>query len=80
MNIISNWENQKAILKGKFKRLTDADLDFEESRRNEMLSKLALKLGMTTREILQIIERGHIQNTANVHQPDSFINSAYQHH
>jgi hypothetical protein len=58
INIVSNWQNQKAILKERFKRLNDTDLDFEESRKNEMLSKLALKLGMTTREILRIIERG----------------------
>jgi hypothetical protein len=56
--ITTNWQNQKAILKDKYKQLADADLDFEENRRNEMLSKLALKLGMTTREILRIIARG----------------------
>jgi hypothetical protein len=58
INITGTWPNQKAILKEKFKRLTDADLDFDESRKNEMLSRLALKLGMTTREILRIIEHG----------------------
>jgi hypothetical protein len=57
-NMITGWENQKAILKAKFKRLTDADLDFEESRKNEMLAKLALKLGMSTREIKTIISPG----------------------
>lgn len=54
-NILSAWEEQKAILKAKFRKLTDADLDFEEDRKNEMVGKLALKLGMTTREIRRII-------------------------
>jgi len=55
-NAMSAWENQKAILREKFKRLTDADLNFGESRKNEMLGKLALRLGMTTREIRRIID------------------------
>lgn len=57
-NMIDEWEKQKAILKNKFKKLTDADLDFEETRKNEMLGKLALKFGMTTREIRNIIGQG----------------------
>ena len=57
-SMIDEWQKQKAILKNKFKRLTDADLDFEETRKNEMLGKLALKLGMTTREIRNIIGQG----------------------
>jgi hypothetical protein len=61
INIVSSWQDQKAVLKVKFKKLTEADLDFEENRKNEMLSRLALKLGMTTREILRIIERALYQ-------------------
>lgn len=57
--MINGWEKQKAILKNKFKKLTEADLDFEENRKNEMLGKLAFKLGMTTREIRKIISQGH---------------------
>ena len=57
-NTLTGWEKQKAILKDKFKNLTDADLDFPESRRNEMLGKLALKLAMTTREIRNVINNG----------------------
>ena len=57
-NMIDEWEKQKAILKNKFKKLTDADLDFEETRKNEMLGKLALKFGMTTRQIRNIIGQG----------------------
>ena len=52
---MTGWEKQKSLLQAKFKKFTDADLDFEESRKNEMLTKLALKLGMSTREIKRII-------------------------
>jgi len=57
--MIKRWEKQKAMLKEKFKKLTDADLDFAENRKNEMLGKLALKLGMSTREIRDLINQGH---------------------
>ena len=53
--MLTEWQKHKAVLKEKFKKLTDADLDFEENRKNEMLGKLALKLGMTSREIRSII-------------------------
>jgi hypothetical protein len=59
-DMITGWEKQKAILKVKFKRLTDADLNFEENRKNEMLARLALKLGMTSHEIRSIISRATI--------------------
>ncbi len=58
-NMITKWEKEKAILRKRFEKLTDADLDFAENRKNEMLGKLALKLGMTTREIRNIITQGH---------------------
>ena len=57
-NIVTSWQNQKAVLKRRFNKLTDNDLNFEEDRKNEMLSKLALKLGMTTKEIMKIINQG----------------------
>jgi hypothetical protein len=57
--IITGWEKQKTILKAKFERLTDANLDFEESRKNEMVCKLAFELGMSPREIKSIISSGH---------------------
>jgi hypothetical protein len=56
--MLTRWEKQKAILREKFGKLTDADLAFTEDRKNEMLGKLALKLGMTTREIRNIINQG----------------------
>jgi Mg2+ and Co2+ transporter CorA len=57
-DMITGWEKEKSILRKRFQKLTDADLGFAENRKNEMLGKLALKLGMTTREIRDIINQG----------------------
>ena len=50
------WELQKAKLKQKFTALTDNDLLFQEGMENEMITKLALKLGKTEEEIHNIIK------------------------
>jgi hypothetical protein len=55
--ILSKWQQQKEILREKFKRLSDQDLNFEEHRKAEMMGRLAHKLGMTTREIERIINQ-----------------------
>lgn len=52
----SHWEMQKDKLKLKFPKLTDADLDFDESNKFEMLTKLQSKVGRTTKELQVIIE------------------------
>jgi uncharacterized protein YjbJ (UPF0337 family) len=51
-----NWNDQKAKLKQKFAVLTDNDLMFEESRKEEMYAKLQIKLGKTKEELHKIIE------------------------
>lgn len=52
----SDWNAQKARLKAKFPRLTDADLNFEATRKQEMLTKLQVRVGRTARELQVIIE------------------------
>ena len=52
----NKWQLQKEILKQRFKRITDQDLNFDESRKNEMMGRLARRLGMTTREIQRVID------------------------
>jgi uncharacterized protein YjbJ (UPF0337 family) len=47
----ANWNAQKAKLKTKFPTLTDADLQYEESKKDEMLNKLQSKLGKTKEEL-----------------------------
>ena len=59
MNIIAfkgNWLHLRGKLKQKFEALTDDDLLYEQGRKEEMLGKVAIKLGKTKEELLQIIE------------------------
>ena len=53
----STWENKKAKLKTRFPKLTEADLNFDETQKNEMFGKLEFKLGITSKELQVIIER-----------------------
>jgi uncharacterized protein YjbJ (UPF0337 family) len=50
------WQVQKGKLKMKFAALTDTDLLYLEGMENEMITKLALKLGKTKEEVYQIIK------------------------
>lgn len=52
----AKWEAQKTKLKVKFPQLNDADLNFEEARRGEMLSKLQVKTGRTAKELRSVME------------------------
>lgn len=53
--IKGTWNEQKAKLKKKFAVLTDNDLMYEESRKEEMYAKLQIKLGKTKDELHKII-------------------------
>jgi uncharacterized protein YjbJ (UPF0337 family) len=46
-----NWNEKVSKLKAKFPTLTDADLKFEEGKKDEMLKKLQVKLGKTKEEL-----------------------------
>jgi len=50
------WEEQKEKLKKQFAALTDSDLLYMEGMENEMITKLALKLGKTKEEVYKIIK------------------------
>ena len=51
-----NWNEQKSKLKAKFSTLTDADLRYEEGKKDEMLKRVQVKLGKTKEEFQKIIE------------------------
>jgi len=51
----ANWDEQKGKLKVKFPTLTDADLNYAEGKRDEMLNKVQIKLGKTREELTAII-------------------------
>jgi len=49
------WKEIKLKLKQKFAELTESDMLFEESKKNEMIKKLQLKLGKTKEEVQKLI-------------------------
>ncbi len=53
--IKGNWTEQKAKLKEKFSTLTDADLQYENGKKDEMMDKIQIKLGKTKDELAAII-------------------------
>lgn len=50
-----NWNEQKGKLKAKFSTLTDADLHYENGKKDEMLTKIQTKIGKTKEELNTII-------------------------
>ena len=59
MNVIAlkgNWLYLRGKLKQKFAALTDDDLLYEQGKKEEMLGKIAIKLGKTKEELVKIIE------------------------
>jgi uncharacterized protein YjbJ (UPF0337 family) len=50
-----NWNEQKGKLKAKFSTLTDADLHYENGKKDEMFTKIQTKLGKTKEELSTII-------------------------
>ena len=50
-----NWNEQKGKLKARYAMLTDNDLMFLEGKKEEMYSRLQLKLGKTKEELMNII-------------------------
>lgn len=52
----SKWDEQKTKLKKQFPKLTDADLDFDETQKIEMLAALEFKLSIPSEELQIIIE------------------------
>jgi uncharacterized protein YjbJ (UPF0337 family) len=55
MEINGRWKEQKVKLKKRFVKLQDSDLIFEEGKKEEMITKLEIKLGKTRVEILNIL-------------------------
>ena len=53
--IKGNWEEQKRKLKARFLSLTNADLNYETGKSEEMLNKVQIKLGKTRKEMAAIL-------------------------
>jgi uncharacterized protein YjbJ (UPF0337 family) len=50
-----NWKEQKEKLKARFSTLSDADLHYENGKKDEMLEKIQIKTGKTKEELAGII-------------------------
>jgi uncharacterized protein YjbJ (UPF0337 family) len=50
-----SWSEQKAKLKARFAILTDADLNYAEGKKDQMLNKVQEKLGRSKEELAKII-------------------------
>jgi len=55
IDINGSWKEQKAKLKNRFVKLQDSDFIFEEGKKEEMITRLEIKLGKTRDELLNII-------------------------
>jgi hypothetical protein len=55
-SVQAKWNAQKAKLKLTFPKLTDEDLNFDETQKAEMLKHLEPKLAMTPAELTAIME------------------------
>lgn len=51
----TNWSELKEKLRSKFTILNDADLNFEESKKDEMLAAIQKKIGKNKEELAAII-------------------------
>lgn len=51
----TNWSELKGKLRAKFTALTEADLNFEESKKDEMLTSIEKKVGKSKEELAAII-------------------------
>lgn len=48
---IGSWDDKKIKLQGRFSKLTDTDLHFEEGKKEEMLERVQLKLGKSKTQL-----------------------------
>lgn len=56
--ITGNWAEQAKGLKGKFSKLTDADLKFETGKENDLLKRVETRLNKKRDEVIDIIKKG----------------------
>jgi uncharacterized protein YjbJ (UPF0337 family) len=52
-----SWNDQARKLKEKFSILTDKDLNFEQGKMEEMITRLQEKVGKSKHEIYQLITK-----------------------
>jgi uncharacterized protein YjbJ (UPF0337 family) len=55
--INGNWDDQSKQLKTQFPQLTDADLEFETGKEDELLTKVETRLNKDRKEVIGIIRK-----------------------
>ena len=55
IDIMGSWKEQKVKLKKRFVKLRDSDLILEVGKKEEMITKLEIKLGKTRAELQNIL-------------------------
>jgi len=50
-----SWKEQKELIKTKFPTITDADLKYEDGKKDEMLTRVQTKLGKTKEELQEVL-------------------------
>lgn len=56
--ISGDWKSQANNLKEKFPQLTDADLEFENGREDDLLERVEARLHKKREEVINIISKG----------------------
>ncbi|GAB2793527.1 hypothetical protein GCM10027275_43080 [Rhabdobacter roseus] len=56
--ITGNWDTQARVLQEKFLQLTDADVQFETGKENELLTRVETRLNKKREEVINIIRKG----------------------
>jgi hypothetical protein len=52
----ASWSEQKNLLKAKFPTLSDTDLQYEESKKEEMFKTIQVKLGKSREELNSVLQ------------------------
>lgn len=55
IDLNGSWQEQKVKLKKRYVKLQDSDLILEEGKKEEMITRLEIKLGKTRDELLNIL-------------------------
>jgi len=56
--MIGNWTEQARLLKRRFPLLTDADLNYEQGKENDLLKRMEMRLNKNRDEVMSIIRQG----------------------
>jgi uncharacterized protein YjbJ (UPF0337 family) len=75
LQIKANWNDIKEKLKQKFAHLTDEDLTFTEGQEEDLLGRLAQRLGKSPEEVRREIDEAQRAFTAVLHKAEDAFDS-----